>query len=808
VFEFLFKYRPLVFERGDLSIAVPWWVVALAVAGIVLAVPLLLQYRATANSERRLDHWILSGLRTLALLVLLFCLLRPVLLISTVVPRRNYVAVVLDHSRSMRVADEDEVARGTRVLELFGADTDEGTSDQAARTPAMDSTGGPQGEDGATTDDPATAADPDLSLAPADAGETGRIRRALEERFRVRFYRFSSEAERVDDADALRFTGERTGLSSALARVQQEMAGLPFSGVVLVTDGADNADRPLAETLLALQAASVPVYTVGLGRERIAPDVEVRRVETPRRVLRGTTLVADVILSHAGLSGRTARLDVEDGGRILGTRELELGVDGESPIQIQFTMEESGPRQLRFRVRPIEGEAVADNNSKVMLVEVWDDRQKVLYFEGSPRPEVAFLRRAVAGDANLQVVTLVRTAEEKFWRGDVDDAEELAGGFPSTREELFTYSGFVLGDVEASFFTHDQLQMIADFVGQRGGGLLVLGGHRALAEGGYADTPLADALPVVLDPGIESELVEVQPQLTPAGRRHPAMRIAGDESTSADRWITLPGLTSVNRVERVKPGAVTLLNGVSAGGDLRIMLAHQRYGRGTTIAFPVQDSWLWQMHADMPLDDETHETLWRQLLRWLVHDVPGRVRLELPDGSTPPAEPVTIRAEVEDERFLRVNGASVAARVTGPDGVPREVPLEWTVEGDGEYEGRFIPDEEGLYEIEAVATLPGPPGDPGITPLAGTGHFRAGAPELEPFSAGRRTELLERIADETGGRFYTLDEIDALPEEIRFTESGDTVLEEQPLWDMPILFLFLGILLSAEWGFRRWRGLA
>jgi uncharacterized membrane protein len=800
VFEFLFKYRPLVFERGDLSIAAPWWVGALAAVGIILAVPILLQYRATATSDRRLDHWILSGLRTVALMVLLFCLLRPVLLISTVVPRRNYIAVILDDSRSMRVADEDDVARGTRVLELFGADSDEDGTDPATRPNASEGVGEGPGQ---------PAHDSSASLAPSEAGDIGRIRQALEDRFRVRFYRFSGDAERMAEPDAMRFAGERTGLSSALARVQQEMAGLPFSGMVLVTDGADNADRPLAETLLALQAASVPVYTVGLGRERIAPDVEVRRVEAPRRVLRGTTLVADVILSHAGLSGRTARLDVEDGGRILGTQEVELGSDGEIPIQIQFAMEESGPRQLRFRVRPIDGEAVADNNSRLALVEVWDNRQKVLYFEGSPRPEIAFLRRAVADDENLQVVTLVRTAEEKFWRGAVDDAEELAGGFPSTREELFAYSGFVLGDVEASFFTHDQLQMIADFVGQRGGGLLVLGGQRAFAEGGYAGTPLADALPVVLDAGAESELVEVSPQLTPAGRRHPAMRIAADESTSADRWSTLPGVTSVNRVERLKPGAVTLLTGEpEGGGSPRVMLAHQRYGRGTAIAFAIQDSWLWQMHADVPVDDETHETLWRQLLRWLVHDVPRRVRLDLPDGSTPPAEPVTIRAEVEDERFLRVNGASVAARVTGPDGIPREVPLEWTVEGDGEYEGRFVPDEEGLYEIETVATLPGPPGDPGITPLVGTGHLRVGAPELEPFDAGRRTALLERIADETGGRFYPLDEIDALPEEIRYTESGDTVLEEQPLWDMPILFLLLGLLLSAEWGFRRWRGLA
>ncbi len=418
------------------------------------------------------------------------------------------------------------------------------------------------------------------------------------------------------------------------------------------------------------------------------------------------------------------------------------------------------------------------------------------------------MRRAVKEDENLQLVVLLRTADEKFLRLDVDDGDELAGGFPTTREELFRYDGLVLGDVEASFFTHDQLQMIADFVGQRGGGLLVLGGRSALSEGGYAGTPLADALPVALEATDRpADVVELRPELTPAGRRHPALRVSGDETSSSERWSTLPGVTSVNRVGRLKPGAVTLIAGEPVdGGESRLLLAHQRYGRGTAVVFPVQDSWLWQMHADIPLEDRTHETLWRQLLRWLVHGAPGRVRLDLPQESSPPGEALTIRAEVEDARFLRVNGAVVVAALTGPSGVPSEVPLEWTVEGDGEYAGRFVPDEPGLYQVMARATIPGAATD--TATLASAGHLRVGASEREPFDAGRRSTLLERIAEETGGRSYTAADVDALPEEIGYTETGDTVYEDRPLWDMPFLFLLLVGLLTTEWGLRRRRGLA
>jgi len=780
VFEFLFNYRPVVFRTGELVLALPLWAYVLAVGAVALAVPFLLQYRSVGPTVSTRDRWILGTLRTAALGILLFALFRPVLLVSTVVPRRNYVALLLDDSRSMRVADEEEAPRGNRILELFG---------------------------GAASD------------TVAGVGDAGSLRRALEDRFRLRTYAFGADATRIDSPDGMTFADERTSIARSLDRVVQEMEGLPVSGIVLVTDGADNAEDPIAETLLSLRATGIPVHTIGLGEERIAPDVEVRRIELPREALEGTTVVADVILSHAGLAGLTARLDVEDDGGIVATREVELGVDGETPVQVQFTLGSAGPRRIAFVVQPIEGEAVTENNRRETLLEVGDATKKILYFEGEPRPEIKFILRAVTGDENLQVVTLVRTADEKFFRRNVDDPEELAGGFPTTREELYRYAGLILGSVEASFFTHDQLQMMADFVGQRGGGLLVLGGRRALAEGGYAGTPLADALPIVLQPASDTPIVEIVPELTPAGRRHSAIRLGPDAEASAERWSTLPPVTSVNAVSEVKPGAVTLVNGNPIDGSPpRVLLAHQRYGRGTSIAFTTQDSWIWQMHADIPLEDQTHETLWRQLIRWLIHDTPERVRLDLDEDAAPVGEPMTIRAEVEDARYLRVNGADVIATVSGPSGLSEDVRLDWTVERDGEYEGRFVPSEPGVYTVSVNAVSRGGErralgGEAATTGVAGdsasgAGHFRAGPQQREPFGAGRRTDLLRRIADETGGRAYTYENAGLLADEIQYTESGDTLREERPLWDMPILFLLLGLLLGGEWVYRRRRDLA
>jgi uncharacterized membrane protein len=761
VFAFLFKYRPLLWERGEVVLAGSPFV---AIGGAALAAALVLtvlRYRTVRGETRPRDRWAMVGLRVAALALIAWVLAWPVLRVPTVIPQRNYVAVLVDESRSMRVPDEGGETRSAAAIDGFGAGSE--------------------------------------------------LYAALEERFLVRRFGFSTRVRSVDGMDQLAWVESRTDLAAALEGARQEMAGLPVSGVVLVTDGADNSEAraegesesALADELLAFRSAGVPIYTVGLGLETIDPDVEVLRVDVPVRVQQGSTILAEVLVQQHGYAGDRARLDIEDAGRIVASREFDLPGDGQTvPVRLQLTAEERGARRLTFRVQPREGEALAENNQRETLLQVDGTARRILYVEGEPRFELKFLRRAVADDEALELVVLLRSAENKFLRLGVEDPEELAAGFPRTREELFRYDALLLGSVEASFFTADQLRMIGDFVGRRGGGLLVTGGRRAFADGGYRGTPLEDAIPVILESPGEEYFSEVAVSLTPAGRRHPALRIAGGETESAERWTELPHLTARNRVERVKPAAVTLLSGTTASDASQVVLAYHRFGRGLAAAFTVQDSWLWQMHADIPVDDLTHETLWRQLLRWLVSESPGRLNVSVPAEPSGPGEPLEIRAHVEDERFLRVNGASVTARLTSPTGGETEVPLEWKVERDGEYAATVRLPEEGLWRVDVMASVP----DGEV--VTGSAHALIGESRREYFAAGMRPRLLRRVADETGGRFYTSSDVDRLAEDIRFTESGHTVTEELDLWDMPAVFLALLGLLGGEWVLRRRRGLA
>ena len=333
----------------------------------------------------------------------------------------------------------------------------------------------------------------------------------------------------------------------------------------------------------------------------------------------------------------------------------------------------------------------------------------------------------------------------------------------------------------------------------------MIGGRSAFSEGGYAGTPLADVLPVELVPATEGEppFSFVKVGLTPFGRSHPALQLGADETASAERWQQLPELTTINPVTTLKAGATSLLTASSA--DLpgeQVILAHQRYGRGRALALTVQDTWRWQMHNDIPLEDMSHETLWRQLMRWLVSYVPDNVEASTDRDRVAVGDPVTLRADIRDPQFLEINNASVLAGLRSPSGDESEVALEWTVDQDGRFAADFQPSEAGIWRMSVDASAGG--ADLGQDQIS----FEVAELSEEFFGAEQGSEVLDRIASETRGQRYALEELDALGEDLSHGVGGSTVEEFRELWNMPILFLLLMVLLGCEWAFRRARGMA
>jgi uncharacterized membrane protein len=764
IFRALFKYERLVFEQGDFVLGATrsmWFVAAVATAA---AVYVLWTYSQLAGLKGR-DRSVLAATRVALLAVALFAVLRPMLLLKVAVPQQNYVGVVLDDSRSMQVVDHGDRPRSEFVLDSFGR---------------------------------------------ADAPVLG----ALSRRFVVRTFRFSSVAERLQSSADLTFQGTGTRFTDALTRIREEMSGLPVSGLVVVSDGADTSETTLDQAIAGLRAQAMPVFSVGVGKERLSRDVQVTRAETPRRVLKGAALVVDVVITQSGYAGATVPLVVEEEGRIVSTQNITLPADGESEtVKVQFKPAGTGPSVFRFRVPVQASEEVAQNNQRDQLIDVYDRPERVLYIEGEPRPEPKYVWLAVENDENVRLAWVQRTAEatanapDKYYRRGMTSPEELQEGFPTSREELFNYRAIILGSMEASAFSPEQQRLLEDFVDVRGGSLLALGGLRSFSEGGWAGTPLSDALPVTLDAAASSPLsppLEVVVRPTRAGLAHPAAQITEQAADAAAKWGEMPPLTAVNAVPlaALKPGATALLTGADQNGREQVVLAFQRYGRGKTLVLPVQDTWLWRMHASMAVEDMTHHNFWRRLSRWLVDGVPDRVMVSATPDRVQRGEPVTLTADVLDAEYRGVNDGRVIAHATAPSGRVEDVPMEWTVENDGEYRARFTPTEDGIYRIAVDGAS-----QAGAEVGRGQVHLRVAASDAEYFDAALRAPLLRRLSEETGGRYFHASDTTGLADAISYSGRGVTVVEDRELWDMPVVLLLLLGLMGGEWLYRRSRGL-
>ena len=738
---------------------VPIWIIvlfALVVAGLVI-----LLYRRMPVATSPAWKSLFTALKILPLLLVVFCLMEPVIVTSEVSPRRGFVLLLFDDSGSMGIQDGAQgLARVDAVKRQF---VDDGLLEELAA------------------------------------------------RFRLRSYRFADRTERVSDLGELVGSGIATDIAGALGQAAGEFRDLPVAAVVLVTDGADNASTGtdnLANAAAYLASRNTPVHAVGVGRERIDRDVEILKVAASNRVTEGTITDLVVTLRSSGYAGRSIDLNIKEGGRVVQTAPVRLGRDGDiQRVQVFLSPESPGILEYSAEVAPQNAETISENNTQAFLLDNRSKTGRVLYVEGYPRREFKFIRRALEEDPRIDMVSIVRISPDGriYRQGIRDPKRELTAGYPRSREELFAYDAIVFGDIEAAWFTSEQLQLTEAFVSDRGGGFLMIGGLNSFREGGYAGTPIEDLLPVQLTgENWAMGIVDHAFFLEPAGEGidHPLLRFGSTPEENRAIWSGLPELIGYNRVGGAKPGASVLA--IDPGTDVlegsNVLLAVQRYGRGRSMAFTGFSTWRWQMH--LPSEDQSHERFWRQMIRWVALYAPGRVTVSTNRSNYGGHEPVIIESRLFDQGFEPVDGTEVWAHVTGPAGRSESVPLEWALGKSGLYRGEYRPALGGMHKVEV--TFRSAEGEL----LRDQTGFTVAPSATEFTNAGLRAEELERLAGSTGGTYLPLSEAGRLTELIKPVDDTATSIRERDLRDTPFLFAAILLFLSAEWFLRRQKGLS
>src|SRR5215510_10116204 len=749
IFEFLFKYKPIIYAKGHLAFQLLgsrlWFLLFLLVAGAGA-------YYAYRNIARDKYSIGLVALRAATFAVLAFIFLRPVLNISTVLPQESYLAVVIDNSESMKIKDDGQISRAEQLQKQF-----------------------------ATTN----------------------FFKRLGDKFKVRTYRFDNAAERIDRPDQVTFEGKRTRLESATDLLHQELGTVPLSGVVLITDGVDNASKQWTESLSKLESRHIPFYTVGVGSENITRDAEIVNVAAPRTTLKESTATVDVSYRSHGFRGRKATLYVRENGVLLKSEQVTLPADGEiAETSMDLPVKNEGTRLFSFSLQAPD-DRIPENNNRDALLEVKNDHPQILYIEGEPRWEFKFLRRAMQDDPNIRLVTLLRSSQNKFYRQGIDKEEMLSEGFPKKKDELFAFKGLIFGSIESTFFNQDQLKNVVDFVSNRGGGFLMMGGRNSFAGGRYQNSPIADILPVQMAPEASTPIIgRLKLAITDYGRTHPLMRLSPDANSNTKQWSELPPLNDFNKTLDAKVGGIVLARGQTEtrGSTDPILLAYQRYGRGRTMALTSGSTWRWQMEMDH--EDQTYELFWKQVLRWLVNTSPDPVMINSDKDTYLPGERVRIYAEISNKKFERMNNAKVIAKVTNPDGITETIPLDWNGSQDGTYHTELNAGGPGIYRVEVEAAQ----GNENL----GTNRaaFQVQDRPVEFYNAALDTRLLQGIASSTDGHYYPLSRIGDVPDDAVYVEGETSFVEQKELWDVPFLFMLLCLSLAGEWFWRKKLGLA
>jgi uncharacterized membrane protein len=748
MFEFLFSYPRSVFSKGELVLLGQWpvWLLGL----LILAGAALLAWRVfsrrgdLAEGVRGWRVWAVWGLQAAMLALVLVLLWQPAVVISSLKPQQNIVAVVVDDSGSMSINESGQTRRDQAVKAL---------------------------NNGVLT--------------------------SLGKKFQTRLYRMSDVLARVNTLDEIQGKSPYTRIGDSLKQVAAEAGGLPIGAVLLVTDGADNSGGIDLETIAELRSRRIPVHPVGVGREKPQRDIEIADAQMAARALADSRLGVTVTFQQYGYTGQKGKLTLRDGGKVLAARDVTFAGEGKLQTEtLLFNAGVAGAKALDVALNVQDGEENQKNNATSRLLNVESDKPRVLYIEGEPRWEYKFIRRALEDDRSVQIASMLRTTQNKIYRQGIDEkGKELEHGFPATVEELFRYQGIVLGTVELGYFTPTQQELIKQFVDRRGGGLLFLGGRASLSDGGYTHSALTDLIPVMLpDRKGTFHRDPAKAELAPAGMESLICRLAEDPGKNAETWKQMPQMADYQEVGGLKAGAVVLAES-NVNGKRSPLLAIQNYGRGRTAVLATGGTWRWQMVA--PLEDKTHEMFWQQLLRWLVQDTPGQVVASTPRPMLFDDGRVRLNADVRDKNYLPMQDAVVEARIMGPDGIAAMVEMTPDSVTPGLYTADWTAEKPGSYITEVLARR----GTEDVGRHVMTFQRQDGV--AENFRTNQNRDLLEKLATQTGGRYWKPDELDKLNDEIAYSEAGITVRETKDLWSMPAILLALLLMRATEWLLRR-----
>lgn len=766
----------------------PQWTVLLSAVAVLIYIWWI--YRRDAGSVSRTGRLGLVALRLSVISIVLLVLSEVTLVVDrTGLP---FVAVLLDDSASMGLEDQYPTSRDREAAKSF-----------------IRNGGGKRNSR--------------LAIGQGIlTGNGGEFLQELQQRHQVRVYRFSETASPIAGLDAVsdnqmeRLTeviqnlepaGGETNPAAAVRKVLNDFRGSLPTAIVILSDGISSVGDTGRLSKIAGLAAQrlVPMYAIGIGSEEAMHDLNLYDTLVDEVAFAGDPITFTAKLKAFGFEGKSVELILRDKSNrdVLMSKKLTAAGDGQTlPVEITWIPEEAGDYEFVLEVTPKSTEVDRTNNSEIRQVSVREGRIRVLLIDSAPRWEFRELKVLLERERTVELHTVLQDADLQYADQD-ETAQPLRGRFPVSRDQLFAYDTIIFGDVNLQYLSPSVLENLADFVGEAGGGLIMVAGSQYNPTA-YEGTPLETLLPIDLE-GVtvpsptEPIVTPFRPELTLEGQKStPIFRFDEDEQDSMTIWQQLPGLHWMVSAPVIKPGAIVFAEHPTRMGSDRHLpvIVMQRFGAGKVIFHATDETWAWRRRVG----DLYYGRYWVQAIRYL-----SRSRLLGQSRS----------AELKSDRLVYSRGDRVTLRVrffneeeipTGDDPVEvvverigadsQTVSLSRVPQAPNAFEGQIRRPAEGSYHAWVAR--------PEFRESPPSADFRVEAPDRELRIRGLDKAELAGAAQKTGGRYYGLAAASSLPGDVPRGRPVP-IQSEEPirLWARWEILALFALLLTAEWLFRK-----
>ncbi len=636
----------------------------------------------------------------------------------------------------------------------------------------------------------------------------------IKEDYKLRVYFVSSTTRaQAGDAQELAQTvrssmpeGDSTLLGDGIRTVLNDLRGTPPTAIVLISDGINTAGEPLLDVTEYAKRKGVPLFTVAVGDDEPARDIQLHDLLVDEIVFVDDTVNFEFKLTATGLEGSKAKvvLREESSDTPLAAIETQLGPDGEPQnIRLPYRPTEVGEFRYTVEVEPLDKEINKKNNTQSQLVSVRKEKIRVLLVQSYPNYEFRYLKTMLDRDSTIELDTFLQEADPDYAELD----QTALRVFPVQRDELFSYDVIIFGDVNPVFLGERVMHHLVDFVSEsgKGGGMIFIAGPRH-TPADYHGTPLAKIMPVYpasgAAPASASGSDEYQPRPSDLGLGSPHMQLGDSDEETLRIWENLPGLYWMDASTELKPGARVLAQHptriTSDGAPIPIISLHY-VGSGKVLYHATDETWRWRRQVG----DVFFARYWVQAIRFLSRSkLLGQRTAELTTDRRTylRGESVRLRARFVDDRRAPVEDDGVTVIVEREGEQNRRIKLHRTSAGRGVFEGVLSRPADGSYHAW-IAT-------PTIEGTAPATDFQVTAPPGELAEVQVDSTALQTAAEGTSGKFYTIANVSRLSKDLpRGRQIPVETLPRIELWNRwPLMLLFVG-LITTEWILRKRKGM-